>query len=122
MSVPLAVTGDIIDASGIAPAIEDMLPAGARSRQLSARTLLAGLMLALADGRPAHLTRVRQALTGLPEDDQERPGVISPWQDRPHQLTRRQAGHTFRLITRALVSAYYRLRPVTERHPDLGTG
>jgi hypothetical protein len=102
VSVPLAVIEDIIDASGIAPAIEDMLPAGVRGRQLSVRTLLAGLMLALADGRPAHLTRVRQALTGLPEDDQKRLGVIRPWQDGPHQLTYRQVEHTFRLITRAL--------------------
>jgi len=35
VSVPLAVIEDIIDASGIAPAIEDMLPAGVRGRQLS---------------------------------------------------------------------------------------
>ena len=30
---------DIIDASGIAPVIEDLLPGGVRGRQLSARTL-----------------------------------------------------------------------------------
>ena len=60
------------------------------------------MMLALADGRPAHLTRVHAALTGLPEDDQKRLGVIEDWKNGPHQLTYRQAGHTNRLITRAL--------------------
>ena len=37
-----------------------------RPRQLSVRTLLAGMCLAQADHRPAHLTRVHQALTSLP--------------------------------------------------------
>ncbi len=41
-----------------------------RPRQLKVRTLLAGMCLAQADHRPAHLTRVHQALTSLPEDDQ----------------------------------------------------
>ncbi|HEX9358828.1 MAG TPA: hypothetical protein VF933_34080, partial [Streptosporangiaceae bacterium] len=58
MSVPLAVIEDIVDASGIAEAIEDLLPRGVRNRQLTARTLLTGMMLTVADGRPAHLTRV----------------------------------------------------------------
>ena len=34
------------------------------------RTLLAGMRLAQADHRPAHLTRVHQALISLHEDDQ----------------------------------------------------
>ena len=40
-------------------------------------------MTALADGRPAHLTRVRQALAGLPEDDQRRLGVTRGLERRP---------------------------------------
>ena len=60
--IPLAVFEEVIDASGIAPRIEAMLPAGARARQLKVRTLLAGMCLAAADHRPAHLTRVHQAL------------------------------------------------------------
>ncbi len=51
-----------------------MLPPAVRSRQLKAATLLTGMMLALADGRPAHLTRAREALLALPEDDQARAG------------------------------------------------
>jgi hypothetical protein len=102
VSVPLKVIEDIIDASGTPPLIERLLPHGVRGRQLSVRTLLAGLMLALADGRPAHLTRLRQALIALSEDDQKRLGVTAPWDHGPHQLTYRQVEHTFRLITQAL--------------------
>ena len=64
--IPLAVLEAVIDASGVAPRIEAMLPAGVRPRQLTARTLLAGMCLAQADHRPAHLTRVHQALASLP--------------------------------------------------------
>jgi hypothetical protein len=102
VSIPLAVIEDIIDASGTAPAIEDLLPAGVRSRQLTARTLLTGMLLALAGRRPAHLTEVRDALTSLPEADQARLGVITNWKTGPHQLTYRQTEHTARLIARAL--------------------
>jgi hypothetical protein len=102
VTVPLPVIEDIIAASGAAEAIEELLPEGARRRQLRAGTLLAGMMLALADGRPAHLTRVLRALASLPEDDQRRLGVIADWDSGPHQLTYRQVEHTSRLITKAL--------------------
>ncbi len=100
--MPLTAIEDIIDASGIAPVIEQALPAGVRGRQLSARTLLAGMMAALDDGRPAHLTRVLQALTALPEADQHRPGVITDWKTGPHLLTYRQVEHTHRRVIAAL--------------------
>ena len=102
MSIPLTAIEDIIDASGAAPQIQVLLPACARGRQLTARTLLIGMQLTLADGRPAHLTRVHAALTALPEADQTRLGVLAPWKTGPHQLTYRQVEHTHRLITRAL--------------------
>jgi hypothetical protein len=102
VSIALAVIEGIVDASGIAGAIEQILPAGARGRQLSARTLLIGMHLALGDGRPAHLTRVHQALTSLPGADQKRLGVAADWKDGPHQLTYRQVEHTFALVTAAL--------------------
>ncbi len=104
MSIPLAVIEDIIDASGTAEQIEELLPASVRGRQLSVRTLLAGMHLTLDDGRPAHLTRVHAALTSLPEADQARPGVTTSWKTGPHQLTYRQVEHTFRLITAALAN------------------
>ncbi len=100
--VPLAVFEAVIDASGVAPRIEVMLPIGVRARQLKVRTLLAGMFLAQADHRPAHLTRVHQALTALPEDDQRRLGVVADWENGPHTLTYRQTERTFGLIARAL--------------------
>jgi hypothetical protein len=108
VSIPLAVLEDIIDASGAAPRIEALLPAAARHRQLTAGTLLTGMMLTLADDRPAHLTRVHQALIALPEADQARLGVIQDWKTGPHQLTYRQVEHTFNLAVKAL----------SKEHPD----
>src|SRR5690349_12304993 len=67
--IALAALEEVIDVSGAAPRIEAVLPAGARPRQLSVRTLLLGMMIAIADSRPAHLPRVHQALTALPEKD-----------------------------------------------------
>jgi hypothetical protein len=93
---------DIIGGSGVAAAIEAPLPAGARRRQLTASTLLTGMMLTLADDRPAHLTRVHQALTTLPGPDQARPGVVEQWRTGPHQLTYRQVERTFNLVADAL--------------------
>jgi len=100
--ISLAAFEEIIDASGAAPRIEAMLPTGVRARQLLVRTLLLGMLLVLADHRPAHLTRVHQALTALPEDDQRRLGVLADWKNGPHQLTYRQAEYTFGLVTAAL--------------------
>jgi hypothetical protein len=98
----LAAIEKVIDASGVAPRIEAALPAGVRPRQLSVRTLLAGMCLTQADGRPAHLTRVHHALTSLPPDDQARLGVIADWKHGPHLLTYRQTERTFGLVTDAL--------------------
>ena len=98
----LATIEDVIDGAGVAPRIEALLPAGVRHRQLKVRTLLLGMHLAMADGRNAHLTRVHQALTGLPGPDQVRLGVIEDWEAGPHQLTYRQTGYTFSLVTDAL--------------------
>jgi len=102
VSLPLAALEEIIDASGIAPRIEALLPAGVRHRQLRVRTLLAGMLLSQADQRPAHLTRVRDALTALPGSDQIRLGVTEDWKTGPHLLTYRQTERTFGLVTGAL--------------------
>ena len=98
----LARLEDIIDASGAAPRIEALLPTGVRHRQLRVRTLMLGMLLALADRRPAHLTEIHAALTALPAADQARLGVMQDWKTGPHQLTYRQAERTFGLITAAL--------------------
>jgi hypothetical protein len=91
----------VIDASGAAARIEALLPIGVRRRQLTVRTLLAGMCLAAADHRPAHLTRVHQALTSLPGDDQRRLGVTADWKNGPHLLTYRQTEYTFGLVADA---------------------
>jgi hypothetical protein len=112
VSIPLAVLEDIIDGSGAAPPIQALLPPAVRHRQLTARTLLVGMQLTLADGRPAHLTRVHQALTALPAADQVRLGVTEDWKNGPHQLTYRQVEHTFGLLVKAL----------QKEHPDGAPG
>ena len=100
--IPLPVLEEIIDRSGIAPRTGLPLPTGVRARQLAVRTLLAGMLIVLAGHRPARLTRVRQALTTLPGDDQRRPGVIADWKYGPHRLTYRQTERTSGLVTGAL--------------------
>jgi hypothetical protein len=98
----LAAFEEVIDTSGVAARIEVLLPVGVRPRQLRVRTLLAGMCLAQADHRPAHLTRVHQALTALSNEDQRRLGVLADWRHGPHQLTYRQTERTFGLVTDAL--------------------
>src|SRR5215467_618799 len=98
----LPVFEEVIDASGAAARIEVLLPVGVRPRQLKVRTLLAGMCLAQADHRPAHLTRVHQALTALSDEEQRRLGVLADWKHGPHQLTYRQTERTFGLVTAAL--------------------
>jgi hypothetical protein len=100
--IPLPALEDAIDRSGVAAQIEVLLPAGARPRQLAVRTLLAGMCLAAADQRPAHLTRVHQALASLPGDDRRRLGVTADWKGGPHLLTYRQTEYTFGLVADAL--------------------
>jgi hypothetical protein len=102
VNIPLARLEEMVDASGVAPRIEAMLPTGVRHRQLSVRTLLAGMELALADRRPAHLTEVHATLTALPEADQARLGVIEDWNNGPHRLTYRQTERTFGLVAKVL--------------------
>lgn len=92
----------IVDRSGVAERIEALLPVGVRPRQLRVRTLLAGMLLAAIDGRPAHLTRVHRALICLPEPAKRRLGVIVTWKSGEHPLSYRQVERTFALIVRAL--------------------
>ena len=100
--IPLPALEEITGRSGVAPRIELLLPAGVRARQLLARTLLLGMLMVLADHRPAHLTRVHHALISLPEAGQRRLGVLARWKTGPHLLTCRQTERTFGLVTGAL--------------------
>jgi len=95
----------IVDRAGIAERIEALLPVGVRPRRLSARTLLMGMLSVACEGRPAHLSRVHEALLCLPEAEQRRLGVIAEWKDGPHLLTYRQVERTFSLVAGALAKA-----------------
>jgi hypothetical protein len=88
----------IVDASGAPKRVELLLPVGVRPRQLTTRTLL----LAASEGRPAHLIRVHQALSALPQSERRRLGVITDWKHGPHQLSYRQVERTFGLVVKAL--------------------
>ncbi len=102
MSVEVDRLEMIVDRSEIAQRIEAALPAGVRPRQLSVRTLLLGMLLTQADSRPAHLSRVHQALLGLDEEARRRLGVVLDWKQGPHTLTYRQVERTFSLVIAAL--------------------
>jgi len=92
----------IIDDARVAPRLEALLPIGVRPRQLSVRTLLVGIMVALADQRPAQLTRVHAALVGLAEHERRRLGVVVDWKRGPHLLSYRQVERTFGLLVDAV--------------------
>jgi hypothetical protein len=94
--------GDVLDRSEVAGQIEGLLPTGGRPRQLSARTLLLGMLLTQTTGRPAHLTGVHRALITLDAADQVRLGVLAEWSRGPHRLTYRQVERTFALMVAAL--------------------
>ncbi len=102
MKISLERLEAIVDASGVPARVEAMLPVGVRPRQLSVRTLLLGILLALSGGRPAHLSRVHEALIALPEREQWRLGVLAVFKDGPHLLTYRQVEYTFSLVAGAL--------------------
>ena len=78
----------IVDDSGVAGMIEGLLPIGVRPRQLSVRTLVVGVLAALCDHRPAHLSRVHRALVDLCQADKVRLGVLVDFHGVPRQLTR----------------------------------
>ncbi len=65
--ITLPALEEVIDRSCAAPRIEVMLPIGVRARQLKARTLLAGMCPAIADGRPAHLTACTRPWSACPK-------------------------------------------------------
>jgi hypothetical protein len=97
----------ILDASEVGHRVERLLPTGGRPRQLCVHTLFLGMLLAQADGRPAHLTRVHRALVSLPEPDRRRLGVVVSSNGRPHLLTYRQVERTFSLVMVALRRACF---------------
>ncbi len=87
---------------GVPSRIEVLLPSGGRPRQLSVHALFLGMLMSQADDRPAHLSRVHEALIGLGQRDRERLGIEVEWNCGPHLLTYRQVERTFHLVVDAL--------------------
>ncbi|MHB8452545.1 MAG: hypothetical protein ACYDAQ_19135 [Mycobacteriales bacterium] len=101
-STMLARLEAAVDASGVPGRLEAVLPIGVRRRQLAIRTLLVGIALTQTEHRPAHLSRVHEALTALPIADQRRLGVLTEWKTGGHRLTYRQCEYTFDRLVDAL--------------------
>lgn len=102
MTEALSWVEAVVDAAGVAPGLEARLPLGVRARQLSVRTLLIGILLALVDHRPGHLIRAHRALLTLEETDRWRLGVLVEWKGGPHALTYRQVEYTVGLVVGVL--------------------
>ena len=105
MSVDLARAEALCDTPALAEQIARVaaaLPIGVRVRQCPLRTFVVGMLLTLADHRPAHLSRVHAALVSLDEADRRRLGVTVDWHGTPHQLTYRQVEYLNTLIEAAL--------------------
>jgi len=101
-AVDLAAVETIIDAAGVSTQWEAAMPTGGRPRQLPVRTLLVGIAAAIADDRPAHLSRVHRALVGLGEPDRVRLDIVVDGPRGRHTLTYRQVERTFTSLVRAI--------------------
>jgi len=75
---------------------------GGRPRQLSSRTLLLGIMIALHSGRPAHLEAAQRALSSLSLDDQLALNFAVVTDGDCHVATYRQYEDTFSVMCRAI--------------------
>ena len=98
-------TEAVLDSPALATEITRIaaaLPVGARARQCPVRTFVLGVLLTCADGRPAHLSRLHEALVSLDEEDRRRLGVTVSWHGAAHQLTYRQVEYLNTLIEAVL--------------------
>jgi len=93
---------DADDVASVIDRIECMMPKGVRPRQLRVRTLLLGILICVADCRPAHLTRVHRALCELPDYDKWRLGILVSHKGGPHLVTYRQIERTTHLLVTVL--------------------
>jgi hypothetical protein len=103
--VDLARAEALVDTPAMAAEIARItaaLPIGVRARQCPVRTIALGMLLTQADHRPAHLSRVHEALCALSEEDRRRLGVTVDWHGTPHQLTYRQVEYLNTLVETAL--------------------
>jgi hypothetical protein len=78
------------------------IPSGGRPRQLCARTVLLGMMIALDSGRPAHLEAAHRALSSLELGDQLALGVAVVSDGEYHLSSYRQYEDTFSVMCKAI--------------------
>ncbi|MGO9150218.1 MAG: hypothetical protein ACLQFX_11215 [Acidimicrobiales bacterium] len=91
-----------LDDSGVAEMIEARMPKGGRPRQLSSRTVLLGVMLALDAGRPAQLKAAWRALSQLSLADKGDLGVVATGPSGWHRATYRQYEDAFGAVVKAI--------------------
>ncbi len=83
-------------------ALDEMLPRGGRPRQLGAKAVLLGVMLALDAGRPAQLEAAWRALDSLPLSDQLSLRFAQSKDGECHAATYRQLSDTFSVLCRGI--------------------
>jgi hypothetical protein len=83
-------------------ALDDLLPRGGRPRQLGAKAVLLGVMLALDAGRPAQLEASWRALCALPVAEQLSLGFAQSKDGECHSATYRQLSDTFSVLCRGI--------------------
>ena len=91
-----------LDDSGVTEMIEARMPKGGRPRQLSSRTVLLGVMLALDAGRPAQLKAAWRALSQLSLADKGNLGVVAAGPSGWHRATYRQYEDAFGAVVKAI--------------------
>ena len=83
-------------------ALDELLPRGGRPRQLAAKAVLLGIMLALDAGRPAHVLAAWRAMCALPLSDQLSVGFAQSKDGEFHRATYRQFSDTFSVLCRGI--------------------
>ncbi len=106
-----------IDRSGVAPKLEALLSDAGRPRELSVRTFLVGMMLAIQAGLAPHIAKARWVLGELPDSDKARLGVT---RDSGEELTYKQMADMFeRIATPIDASPHFRGEGISEEERAL---
>jgi hypothetical protein len=82
--------------------LDDLAPRGGRPRQLGAKAVLLGVMLALDAGRPAHLEAAWRALDSLDVAEQLSLGFAQDKDGECHGASYRQLSDTFSVLCRGI--------------------
>jgi hypothetical protein len=109
-----------LDASGVPGLLDEAMPRGGRRRQLGARTVLLGVMLALGEGRPAQLEAAWRVLSELEVADQLSLGFATDTGGGTRSATYRQVSDTFSVMCHGVnPTPVPSFRGVPEEHRSL---